>query len=54
MWNYLKGKKTYLLSLATVIYFVSAAMTGHLSWHEAINGILGSSFAATLRNAISG
>lgn len=52
MWNYLKGKKTYLLAFMGAVYFVSAAATGHLSWKEAIDGLWASGLASALRNGM--
>ena len=52
MWNYLKGKKTYLLALAGIIYAVTGAMTGHSSWKEAVDIIWASGIASAIRNAI--
>lgn len=53
MWNKLKGKKTYLLAWVGVIYFLSAAMTGHITWKEAIDGIWNAGLAMTIRHGIS-
>ena len=52
MWNYLKGKKTYLLALAGTVYFISAAMTGHISWKEAVDGIWTAGLASAIRNGM--
>lgn len=52
MWNYLNGKKTYLLAIAGVVYFISAAMTGHITWKEAIDGIWVGGLASAIRNGI--
>ena len=52
MWNFLKGKKTYLLSFASAVYFVSAAMSEHMSWKEAIDGLWMSGLFGALRNGI--
>lgn len=52
MWEKLKGKKTYLLSIVGVVYFLSAAMTGHITWKEAIDGLWASGIAATIRHGM--
>lgn len=50
IWNWLKGKKTYGIALATVIFAVSGAATGQFSWQHAWELILGSGAIASLRH----
>lgn len=53
MWDYLKGKKTYLISIANVIYNVAAAATGHITWQEAITAIFQSGLVSALRSGVA-
>jgi uncharacterized membrane protein len=51
---WLAGKKTYILAIALFAYAIGGALTGHLSWNEALNLIFGSGIVASLRLAIDG
>ena len=53
VWTWLKGKKTYILSIALVLYAVSGLLVGRLSVKEVIDLLFGSGFMATLRAAIN-
>jgi uncharacterized membrane protein YphA (DoxX/SURF4 family) len=53
MWNELRGYKTHILAIVTVIYALSAAFTGHMGWSQAIPMVLGSGMASALRSGIA-
>lgn len=51
-WDFLLGKKTYLIAFATIIYAISAAIIGQMSWHDAWQMIWASIISMTLRHGI--
>jgi len=48
----LQGKKTYLVSLVTVVWAIVGVVLGQLETTVAVNLVLGSGAIAALRNAI--
>jgi len=48
----LKGRKTYIVIVATICYALGGAVAGLLSWQIAIPLILGALGLSGLRNAI--
>ena len=52
LWDNLSGSKTYILAIAGVVYFLSAAATGHITWKDAVEGIWTSGLASTIRHGI--
>jgi len=53
-WNFLKGRKTYIVGLVTILYALSGWWTGHLSSKDATDTILAALGGMSLRHGISG
>jgi len=53
MIDWLKGKKTYLIAIGTIIYAVSGAATGQIDVQTAIQMILAALGGMTMRAGIS-
>lgn len=47
----LKGKKTYVMVIATICYALGGAVSGHLDWGVAVGLIIGSLGLGALRDA---
>jgi len=50
---FLSGKKTYLVSLAAVVYAIGGAVAGFHDWSRATEIVLGSLGLGTLRAGVS-
>lgn len=50
--NFLQGKKTYIVAVATVVFAVAGVIVGQLSIKEAIELVLGGGALASLRKAL--
>ncbi len=53
MVTFLKGKKSYIVALATVIYAIAYYGWDKNNWPEAANFVLGGTGMATVRAAIA-
>ena len=53
IWLRLKGKKTYLVALASLIYAITGMATGHVATSDGINIILFALGGSGLRDAIN-
>lgn len=47
------GKKTYLISLASILGTVTAALSGQISWPDAAQIIVTAALATTVRHGVS-
>lgn len=47
------GKKTYLVSLVSILGTVSAALTGQISWPDAAQIIVTAALATTVRHGVA-
>jgi len=52
MWNWLQGKKTYLVGTIAILSALALAWDGKTSWVDAYTAILAALGAMGLRNAI--
>lgn len=52
LWNFLKGKKTYFIMLATIAYAGTGWLTGNLTQTEALAFIFGASGLGALRHGV--
>ena len=52
LWNKLKGKKTYLLSLGWLIYAIAGAAIGQIDMKTALEMLQISGLGATIRHAL--
>lgn len=53
LWNYLSGKKTYIICLATLVYAVLGGLLNLLPWDQAVAMIFAALSVAGLRNGLS-
>lgn len=53
LWNQLKGKKTYIVTAATLLYAVLVLGWGDNNWSAVLPYVFGGLGGATLRHAIS-
>ena len=53
MWDFLPGKKTYIIAAGAIAYAVGAWITGNMVMAEMIEYIFMGAGAAALRRAIS-
>lgn len=47
------GKKTYLISLASILGTVTAALSGQISWPDAAQIIVTAALATTIRHGVT-
>lgn len=53
VWNWLAGKKTYIVAVLSLVYYWSGVASGHIAVHDAMQATQVALIGAALKNGMA-